>query len=75
MSAIADGVFDCDTHIYEERDAITRYLPEEYRDRAIRPVKNENDQDVVFAGDRLATFNSEEGLGFDYAYRPGSLRH
>jgi hypothetical protein len=61
MSAIADGVFDCDTHIYEERDAVTRYLPEAYRDRAIRPVKNENDQDVVFAGDRLATFTSEEG--------------
>jgi predicted TIM-barrel fold metal-dependent hydrolase len=74
MSAIADGFFDCDTHIYEERDAVTRYLPEEYRDRAIRAVKNENDQDVVFAGERLATFTSEEGLGFDYAYRPGSLR-
>jgi predicted TIM-barrel fold metal-dependent hydrolase len=74
MSAIADGVFDCDTHIYEARDAVTRYLPEEYRDRAIRPVKNENDQDVVFAGERLATFTSEDGLGFDHAYRPGSLR-
>ena len=38
MSTIADGVFDCDTHIYEERDAVTRYLPDAYRDRAIRPV-------------------------------------
>jgi len=74
MSTIANGVFDCDTHIYEERDAVTRYLPEEYRDRSIRPVKNENDEDVVMAGDRLATFTSEEGLGFEQAYRPGSLR-
>src|SRR5262245_24656790 len=74
MSAIADGVFDCDTHIYEERDAITRYLPEEYRDRAIRPVKNEDGNDIVMAGDRLATFTTEEGLGFDHACRPGSLR-
>jgi predicted TIM-barrel fold metal-dependent hydrolase len=67
-------VFDCDTHIYEERDAATRYLPAEYHDRSIRPIKNENGEDVVLAGDRVATFNSEEGLGFDRAYRPGSLR-
>ena len=26
------------------------------------------------AGDRLATFTSEEGMGFENAYRPGSLR-
>jgi predicted TIM-barrel fold metal-dependent hydrolase len=74
MSRIAEGVFDCDTHIYEERDAATRYLPAEYHDRSIRPIKNENGEDVVLAGDRVATFNSEEGLGFDRAYRPGSLR-
>ena len=74
MSTIIDGVFDCDTHIYEERDAVTRYLPVEYHDRAIRPIKNANGDDIVMAGDRLATFTSEEGLGFDYAYRPGSLR-
>jgi predicted TIM-barrel fold metal-dependent hydrolase len=74
MSRIAAGVFDCDTHIYEERDAATRYLPAEYHDRSIRPIKNENGEDVVLAGDRVATFNSEEGLGFDRAYRPGSLR-
>ena len=74
MSTIGDGVFDCDTHIYEERDAVTRYLPAEYHDRAIRPIKNANGDDIVMAGDRLATFTSEEGLGFDHAYRPGSLR-
>src|SRR6516162_166230 len=74
MSMIEDGVFDCDTHIYEERDAVTRYLPNAYLDRAIRPIKNDNGKDVVQAGDRLATFTSEEGLGFDHVYRPGSLR-
>jgi predicted TIM-barrel fold metal-dependent hydrolase len=74
MSTIAEGVFDCDTHIYEERDAATRYLPAEYQDRSIRPIKNENGEDVVLAGSRIATFNSEEGLGFERAYRPGSLR-
>ena len=74
MTTIADGVFDCDTHIYETRDAATRYLPEEFADRSIRPIKNENGEDVVMVGDRLATFTSEEGLGFEKAYRPGSLR-
>src|SRR5262249_41992560 len=74
MSTIVDGVFDCDTHIYEARDAVTRYLPEEYRDRSIRPIKNASGLDVVLAGSRIATFTSEAGMGFEQAYRPGSLR-
>jgi len=67
------GAFDCDTHIYEPRDAATRYLPKKYRERAIRPVADANGEDVVLAGDRVATFNSEHGVGFEKAYRPGSL--
>ncbi|TMK66171.1 MAG: amidohydrolase [Actinobacteria bacterium] len=55
------------------RDACTRYLPEEYLDRAITTVKDADGKDVVLAGRRIATFNSEQGMGFDYAYRPGSL--
>ena len=74
MTRPSAGVFDCDTHIYEPRDAATRYLPKRYLDRSIRPVPNANGKDVVVAGNRIATFNSEEGIGFDYAYRPGSLR-
>lgn len=70
----ATGAFDCDTHIYETRDAATRYLPKKYLDHAIRPVKNDQGDDVVLAGDRVATFNSEHGTGFDLAYRPGSLK-
>ena len=31
------GLFDCDTHCYEPRDAFTRYLPKEFADRAITP--------------------------------------
>jgi predicted TIM-barrel fold metal-dependent hydrolase len=69
------GVFDCDTHIYEPRDAATRYLPEEYLERrSIRTIRNPKDEDVVLAGSRIANFLSEEGLGFEKAYRPGSLR-
>src|SRR3990172_2281115 len=74
MSRIGTGVFDCDTHIYEPRDAVTRYLPKKFVNRSIRTMKNGNGQDVVLAGSRIATFTSEEGMGFDYAYRPGSLR-
>jgi predicted TIM-barrel fold metal-dependent hydrolase len=74
MTTTSGGVFDCDTHIYEPRDAMTRYLPKKYLESSIRPIHNDDGKDVVMAGDRLATFNSEEGIGFDYAYRPGSLR-
>ena len=74
MTTNDNWAFDCDTHIYEPRDAMTRYLPEKFLDRTIRPIPNANGKDVVLAGSRIATFNSEEGIGFDYAYRPGSLR-
>jgi predicted TIM-barrel fold metal-dependent hydrolase len=74
MSTTSGGVFDCDTHIYEPRDAMTRYLPDRFLDRSIRPIANARGKDVVLAGSRIATFNSEEGMGFDFAYRPGSLR-
>jgi predicted TIM-barrel fold metal-dependent hydrolase len=68
------GIFDCDTHCYEPRDAFTRYLPKSYHDRAITPIRGANGLDVILAGHRVATFNSEQGLGFEMAYRPGSLK-
>ena len=39
MSNLDYGIFDCDTHCYETRDAFTRYLPKAYQDRAIAPVR------------------------------------
>ncbi len=74
MTTSDTWAFDCDSHIYEPRDAMTRYLPERYLDRTIRPIPNARGKDVVLAGSRIATFLSEEGMGFDQAYRPGSLR-
>jgi predicted TIM-barrel fold metal-dependent hydrolase len=68
------GMFDCDTHCYEPRDAFTRYLPTEFHDRALTPVTVANGEEKILAGGRIATFNSESGLGFDLAYRPGSLK-
>jgi predicted TIM-barrel fold metal-dependent hydrolase len=74
MNDLGYGIFDCDTHIYEPRDAFTRYLPKEYHDRAICAIKLASGDDAILAGHRVATFNSESGLGFDLAYRPGSLK-
>ena len=36
MTTKSTGVFDCDTHIYEPRDAMTRYLP-----RSISTVRSD----------------------------------
>lgn len=74
MSRLDYGIFDCDTHCYEPRDAFTRFLPEQYLDRAITPVRTAAGQEAILAGRRIATFNSEQGLGFDMAYRPGTLK-
>ncbi len=68
------GITDCDTHCYEPRDAFTRYLPKAYLDRALTPVRDASGSERILAGNRIATFNSESGLGFDMAYRPGTLK-
>ena len=44
------GIFDCDTHCYETRDAFTRYLPAAYQDRAIAPVRTIDNREVILAG-------------------------
>jgi predicted TIM-barrel fold metal-dependent hydrolase len=69
-----DRIFDCDTHCYEPRDSFTRYLPTDMLDRALTWVPNAKGEDVILAGARVARFNSEQGLGCDVAYRPGSLK-
>jgi predicted TIM-barrel fold metal-dependent hydrolase len=69
-----DRIFDCDTHCYEPRDSFTRFLPNEMLDRAITAATNAKGDEVILAGTRVARFNSEQGLGFDVAYRPGSLK-
>jgi predicted TIM-barrel fold metal-dependent hydrolase len=74
MEHLEYGIVDCDTHCYEPRDACTRYLPKKFMDRALAPVIDASGQEIILAGRRIATFNSEQGLGFDLAYRPGSLK-
>ncbi|WP_319453321.1 MULTISPECIES: amidohydrolase family protein [unclassified Mycobacterium] len=74
MTTLDYGIFDCDTHCYETRDSFTRYLPKQFLDRTILPIRGADGQEVILAGHRIATFQSEGGLGFDLAYRPGSLK-
>ncbi len=73
MTGLEYGLFDCDTHCYETRDSFTRYLPKQWQQHAIAPVRLHDGTERILAADRIATFNSEQGLGFDLAYRPGSL--
>src|SRR5688500_11487150 len=74
MTTLDYGIFDCDTHCYETRDSFTRYLPKQFLDRTILPIRGADGQEVILAGHRIATFQREWGLGFDLAYRPGSLK-
>jgi predicted TIM-barrel fold metal-dependent hydrolase len=74
MPDLGYGIFDCDTHCYETRDAFTRYLPKAYQAHAIAPIMNAAGEEILLAGSRIATFNSEQGLGYDLAYRPGTLK-
>ena len=69
-----DRIFDCDTHCYEPRDSFTRFLPKDMLDRTLTWVSNAKGEDVILAGARVARFNSEQGLGCEVAYRPGSLK-
>jgi predicted TIM-barrel fold metal-dependent hydrolase len=64
-------LFDCDNHIYEPADAVTRYLPKEALGRAITPVTLANGEQGLLAGGRLVT-----GLDhpIDMAHRPGALK-
>ena len=43
-------IFDCDQHMYEERDSFTRYLPKEYLGQAVAPVTLPDGREVILAG-------------------------
>jgi predicted TIM-barrel fold metal-dependent hydrolase len=64
-------MFDCDNHIYEPADAVTRYLPKEMLNLAITPVTLASGDEGLLAGGRLVT-----GLDhpIDKAHRPGALK-
>ena len=46
-------IFDCDQHMYEERDSFTRYLPKEFLGQAVAPVTLPDGREVILAGDRI----------------------
>ena len=64
MTDLPVRLFDCDNHIYEPTDAVTRYLPKEALGRAITPVTLANGEQGLLAGGRLVT-------GLDHPDRHG----
>ena len=74
MGATTYQYIDCDNHCYEPRDAFTRYLPDEYQDRAVTTVRTADGAEMILAGTRISRFLSEAGLYFDEAVQPGSLK-
>lgn len=64
-------IFDCDQHMYEERDSFTRYLPKEFLGSAVAPVTLPDGREVILAGDRIVVCLEPE---FGQVYRPGSLK-
>lgn len=64
-------IFDCDQHMYEERDSFTRYLPKEFLGAAVAPVTLPDGREVILAGDRIVVCLEPE---FGQVYRPGSLK-
>jgi len=71
VSTLPFGLFDCDNHLYEPADAVTRFLPPDQLNRAIAPVTLANGEQGLLAGGRLVT-----GLDhpIDMAHRPGALK-
>jgi predicted TIM-barrel fold metal-dependent hydrolase len=64
-------LIDADNHYYEPRDAFTRHIQSEFKDRAVRPVRTTEGVEQIFVGERLYTYT---GPQYDHAPIPGSLR-
>jgi predicted TIM-barrel fold metal-dependent hydrolase len=71
MSDANGKMFDCDNHIYEPNDAVTRYLPKDRLNQAITTVTLASGDEGLLAAGRLVT-----GLDhpIDKAHRPGALK-
>jgi len=67
------GLIDADSHYYEPRDFITRYIEPGFRDRAIRVRRTEDGFDQILFGDEPLNFLTHHN-DFDRAARPGGLR-
>ena len=66
--------FDGDTHLYEQDDAFTRYLPARYRAAGLRTVTEEGGRTALFAGERRVTISDSARAENGMVPRPGSLK-
>lgn len=73
MSKRDYALFDCDHHFYETRDSFTRHIDPAFSDQAVRPVRNDDGEEVIMVGDRLLKFLLGHDL-YDTAGPPGSLK-
>jgi hypothetical protein len=67
-------IFDGDTHLYEQPDAFSRYLPERYKARAVRMETTPDGRVTLFAGDRKMTISDSAMAEGGLVPRPGSLK-
>ncbi len=74
MTGLEYGLFDCDTHCYETRDSFTRYLPKQWQQHAIAPVRLHDGTERILAADRIAVFITCSGKPFYPPMRPVVVR-
>ncbi|WP_161600469.1 amidohydrolase family protein [Mycolicibacterium hodleri] len=65
-------IVDCDTHYYEPRDAFTRFIEPEFRDRAVQVTSRADGGEDIRVGDKIIEV-VPDGF-FHQAMRPGGLR-
>jgi predicted TIM-barrel fold metal-dependent hydrolase len=64
-------IFDADNHFYETRDAFTRYIDPEYRDRTVRPAVGPDGVERIMVDDKHFTYHP---VHWELVPPPGDLR-
>jgi predicted TIM-barrel fold metal-dependent hydrolase len=67
-------LFDADSHLYEQDDAFSRYLPAAYREAGIRSVAQSDGTTALMVGDRRITISDSARAQDGRVPRPGSLK-
>lgn len=64
-------IFDADNHFYETRDAFTRYIEPDYRERTVRPVVGPDGAERIMIDDKHYNYTPTH---WDLVPPPGDLR-
>jgi predicted TIM-barrel fold metal-dependent hydrolase len=71
-STLGYGLFDCDNHMYEQKDSFTRYIEPRFRDRAVTHGDGVTTKAAVGTKPIAATDSPQTPEGV--AVRPGSIK-